>query len=125
MIITDINQSTGSFTGTYNSAAGEAFEEYELQGHFDTEGSSLGWVVSYSYAHSTSAWSGQVQMLAGEEPMIQTTWVLLGCVYCSGNRTQYAIAIDPADSENERKRFITNGKIRTHDHRVHSREHYH
>ena len=77
MIITDINQSTGSFTGTYNSAVGEAFsEEYELQGHFDTEGSSLGWVVSYPYAHSTSAWSGQVQMLAGEEPMIQTTWVL-------------------------------------------------
>lgn len=74
MMITDVNQATGSFTGTYNSGVGEAFEEYELQGHFDMEGSSLGWVVSYPNAHSTCAWSGQVQMFG--EPTIQTTWVL-------------------------------------------------
>ena len=80
MIITYVNRTTGSFTGTYNSAVGEAFKEYELQGRFDIEGSSLGWVVSfrnkYLNAHSTTAWSGQVQIIQGEKPIIQTTWLL-------------------------------------------------
>ena len=42
MTITEVNQNTGSFSGTYNSAVGKAAKEYELQGHFDTKGSSLG-----------------------------------------------------------------------------------
>lgn len=79
MIITDVNQTAGRFTGTYNSAVGEAFKEYGLQGRFDTDGYTLGWVVSYKNkylnAHSTAAWSGQVLLLGGK-PTIQTTWVL-------------------------------------------------
>ena len=47
MIITDVDQSTGSFTGMYNSAVGKATKEYGLQGCFDTEGSTLGWAISY------------------------------------------------------------------------------
>ena len=80
MTVTGVNQTTGSFTGTYNSAVGKAYKKYELQGRFDTEGSSLGWVVSYKNqylnAHSTAAWSGQVQCAQGQKPVIQTTWLL-------------------------------------------------
>ena len=45
-----------------------------------------------------------------------------GCVYCSGNWTQYAIAIDQAERlrkylENKRKKkLIINYGNRTHDH---------
>ena len=80
MMITDVNQATGNFTGTYNSAVGEATKEYGLQGRFDIEGSTLGWAVSYRNeylnAHSTAAWSGQVQIAADQKPIIQTTWLL-------------------------------------------------
>ena len=81
MTITEVDQATGSFTGTYNSAVGKAIKEYKLCGRFDTNGSSLGWVVSYQNnylnAHSTAAWSGQVMTTAEmEKPVIETTWVL-------------------------------------------------
>jgi hypothetical protein len=79
MIIADVNQTTGSFAGTYNSAVGNATKEYGLRGRFDIEGFTLGWVVSYKNeyqnAHSTAAWSGQVQIRSGK-PTIQTTWLL-------------------------------------------------
>lgn len=82
MIINEVNQTTGDFTGTYNSAVGKAVKEYKLCGRFDTDGFTLGWVVSYhnNYlnAHSTTAWSGQVLTTSDEtkKPVIQTTWVL-------------------------------------------------
>ena len=79
MTITKVDRITGSFSGTYNSAVGNATWEYELRGRFDTRGSSLGWVVSYQNqyrnAHSTAAWSGQRQV-QGRERIIQTTWLL-------------------------------------------------
>ena len=49
--------------------------------------------------------------------------------------TGHTIAIDPAqkklrkylenEREREREKIVTNGRIRTHDPRVHSREHHH
>jgi hypothetical protein len=80
MTITDVNQITGNFAGTYNSAVGDATKEYGLQGRFDIEGFTLAWAVSYKNeylnAHSTAAWSGQVQICWGKQPTIQTTWLL-------------------------------------------------
>ena len=82
MIITDVNLTTGSFFGTYNSAVGDATKEYWLRGRFDTDGTTLGWVVSYQNeylnAHSTAAWSGQlrIQFEATVPVSIQTTWLL-------------------------------------------------
>ena len=80
MKITEVDQATGSFIGTYNSAVGQATKEYKLCGRFDSQGSSLGWVVSwkndYMNAHSTTTWSGQVMNNAIGEPMIKTTWLL-------------------------------------------------
>lgn len=81
MRIIDIDQTTGSFSGTYNSAVGRATRTYKLCGRFDTQGSSLGWVVSwkndYMNAHSTTTWSGQVMNnTIGEPIVIKTTWLL-------------------------------------------------
>lgn len=81
MKISEIDSVNGSFTGTYCSAVGDATKEYILQGRFDTEGRSLGWVVSYQNeylnAHSTCTWSGQVQLDSiAQEPIILTTWLL-------------------------------------------------
>lgn len=81
MTITKVNFTSGSFAGTYNSAVGNATKEYELRGCFDTDGRSLGWVVSYQNkylnAHSTASWSGQIQVTPGvQKPIILTTWLL-------------------------------------------------
>lgn len=85
MTISDVDYSTASFTGVYNSGVGHAEGDYELKGRFDPDGSSLGWVVSYqnSYkkAHSTASWCGQIQVIPEEfksqkSPRILTTYLL-------------------------------------------------
>ena len=80
MVIGDVDTVNGNFTGTYCSAVGEAIKTYLLQGRFDTDGWSLGWVVSfqnqYLNAHSTTGWSGQLQVDDCETPTIYTTWLL-------------------------------------------------
>ena len=63
-------------------------------------------------------------MLAGGEKLYscdELFLIKLGCVYCSGNRTQYATAIDPAEKlrkylENKRdkkkeKKVLINSRI--------------
>ena len=81
MTITKVD-GNGGFEGKYNSAVGEAEKEYKLVGRYDTEGRSLGWVVSYqnSYlnANSTCAWSGQIDPQHDDpfKSVIHTTWLL-------------------------------------------------
>ena len=80
MTITKVD-GNGGFEGKYNSAVGEAEKEYKLVGRYDTEGRSLGWVVSYqnSYlnANSTCAWSGQIDPQHDDpfKSVIHTTWL--------------------------------------------------
>ena len=81
MKITQIDYNTGTFSGTYSSAVGQAEKEYLLLGRFDTAGQTLGWVVSwqnqYQNAHSTTSWSGQVQYDSTiNDFVIVTNWVL-------------------------------------------------
>ncbi|XP_028409375.1 uncharacterized protein LOC114531979 [Dendronephthya gigantea] len=80
MIITSLDRNNGSFEGTYNSGVGQAEKEYYLVGRFDTNGSTIGWVVSWQnkflISHSTTAWSGQMQFQNPEKPVILTTWLL-------------------------------------------------
>ena len=82
MTVTDWNESKGSFFGKYCSAVGDAKYEYDLVGRFDTEGDTLGWVVTYQNnylnAHSTCTWSGHMELSPGKEskPIILTTWLL-------------------------------------------------
>lgn len=79
MTITSIDTTTGSFSGTYDSAVGIAEHEYVLSGRFDTRGDTLGWVVSWQNsslnAHSTTAWSGHTEAVLSK-PTILTTWLL-------------------------------------------------
>ena len=80
MTITSADYSTGSFSGTYNSTVGTAKDEYVLSGRFDTRGDTLGWVVSWQNAflnaHSTTAWSGHLDMSGTPQPVISSTWLL-------------------------------------------------
>jgi hypothetical protein len=82
MTVTSLNLSKGRFKGKYNSAVGEAENDYDLVGKFDTDGDTLGWVVSYQNkylnAHSTCTWSGHIELSPCKEqkPVILTTWLL-------------------------------------------------
>ncbi|MYU26336.1 avidin/streptavidin family protein [Streptomyces sp. SID8352] len=73
----------GSLTGTYDSAVGNAENQYVVKGRFDTlpapdHGTALGWTVSwrnsYRNAHSATTWSGQY--FGGSNPRISTQWLL-------------------------------------------------
>lgn len=85
-IMTLTADAKGGLTGTYNSAVGEAEDNYVLAGRFDTEppqdeGLSLGWAVSYrnnkENANSTATWSGQYFAADGNVPeRILTQWLL-------------------------------------------------
>ena len=110
MTLTDWDESKGSFSGKYCSAVGKAKHEYDLVGRFDTEGDTLGWVVTYrnNYlnAHSTCTWSGYVEMSPGKKskPIILTTWLL---TYQTGNADDWAatnmgldsFSVDPPSEE--------------------------
>ena len=81
MTIDHIDVENGDFCGTYCSAVGQAEKEYPLSGRLDTEGFSLGWVVTwknqYMNAFSTTSWSGQYQVdPVTRETVIVTTWLL-------------------------------------------------
>lgn len=70
-------------TGTYQTTVGDAQGIYQLVGSVDTEPSNLGqavgfvvaWVNDYGTANSVTTWSGQWQLIAGEET-ITTMWLL-------------------------------------------------
>lgn len=72
-----------SVTGTYQTAVGDAQGRYPLVGA--TEPSSrigsqavgfvVAWVNEYTNAHSVTAWSGQYQIVDGEEEIV-TQWLL-------------------------------------------------
>ena len=70
-------------TGTYQTAVGNAQGIYQLVGGVDTEPSNQGqaigfavaWVNAYGSANSVTTWSGQWQLVDGEET-ITTMWLL-------------------------------------------------
>lgn len=71
-------------TGTYQTAVGDAQGIYELYGATDFEpvnpnnqavGFVVAWDNQYGSSHSVTAWSGQWQMINGQET-ITTMWLL-------------------------------------------------
>lgn len=75
---------TGGFTGTYQTAVsttGCAKGTFSLVGTSDgdVDGSSVGFVVAWvndiSNCHSVTGWSGQLQIIDGEEQIV-ATWLL-------------------------------------------------
>ena len=82
MTLTSLDESKGSFFGKYRSTVGNVKCEYDFVGRFDTEGDTLGWVVTYQNdflnAHSTCTWSGYVKLNPCKEskPIIITNWLL-------------------------------------------------
>ena len=84
MTVTSLNLSKGrlEWNSKYNSAVGEAENDYDVVGKFDTDGDTLGWVASYQNkylnAHSTCTWSGHIELSPCKEqkPVILTTWLL-------------------------------------------------
>lgn len=78
-----LNVSGASVWGTYYSAVGDATRRYDLAGQIDPQpgpsGQALGWTVAwanpYRNAHSATSWSGQYQVLAGNEEIV-ALWLL-------------------------------------------------
>jgi hypothetical protein len=73
-------------TGTYQTAVGDASGIYQLVGSVDvdgdpsTSGQAIAWVVVWNNSangssHSITAWSGQYQIVDGEEEIV-TLWLL-------------------------------------------------
>ena len=76
----DITSATNNqLSGTYESGVGCAQGPYTLTGRYETEGKSLGWVVSWknnqAACYSTTSWSGEYDTACVAEE-IRTTWLL-------------------------------------------------
>lgn len=79
----DIQANGSVVTGTYQTAVGDAQGLYDLYGATDTEsnetsqaiGFVVAWVNQYGTANSVTGWSGQWQIIDGEET-ITTMWLL-------------------------------------------------
>ena len=79
----EIKIDKGRITGTYESAVGDAEKQYQLVGYIDPDpenvGTAIGWVVAWANgfknAHSVTVWSGEYQVINGEE-VITTEWLL-------------------------------------------------
>lgn len=81
-----LEQNGSSITGTYHTAVGDASGDYAIVGSIDVDGDpsvngqAVAWVVVWNNAahgssHSITAWSGQYQIVNGEEE-ITTLWLL-------------------------------------------------
>ncbi len=80
--VMEITISNKNITGTYHTTVGNASGDYELVGQTDNdedESQSIGFVVlwnnSYGSSDSITSWSGQAQVIDGEEKIV-TTWLL-------------------------------------------------
>ena len=79
MIITSATD--GQLLGTYETAVGNADGPYQLDGRFESEGKTLGWVVSWKnekkISKSSTSWSGKYEAdCDGNIFMIRTTWLI-------------------------------------------------
>ncbi|MEU9085317.1 avidin/streptavidin family protein [Streptomyces sp. NPDC048357] len=81
MVVT--RAANGGFTGTYESAVGNAEKRYVMTGRYDSApadgtGTAVGWTVAYRNAyrnaHSVATWSGQY--VGGGQERIVTQWLL-------------------------------------------------
>ena len=115
MTVTSWDSVKGSFKGKYNSAVGKAKEEYDLVGRFDTNGDTLGWVVSYQNKHlnaySTCAWSGRVQEHS-EKPIILTTWLLTRQTAIEGDWGSTMVGFETFTQDPPNEETITKAKLR-------------
>ena len=67
--------------GTYETAVGNANGPYKLDGRFESEGKTLGWVVSWKnekkISKSSTSWSGKYEAdCDGNITKICTTWLI-------------------------------------------------
>ena len=110
-----VDAQKGDFTGTYCSAVGEATKTYELQGRFDTNGTTLGWIVTYKNqylnAHSTCGWSGQLQVDEKDlKPTIFTTWLLTSQTDPEDNWNSTNVGFDTFTQSPPAKRMTQKGQ---------------
>jgi hypothetical protein len=78
--VMELSVNGSSITGTYVTAVGEAAGTYQLVGSMDVDGDPtsqgqvIAWVVLWSNAekssNSVTAWSGQYQMIDGQEEIV-------------------------------------------------------
>ena len=78
----ELQENEKTITGKYITAVGGGQGEYDLVGRTDTDydkSKNVGFVVSWENEHgscdSVTSWSGQMQIINGEE-VITTTWLL-------------------------------------------------
>ncbi|XP_028409296.1 uncharacterized protein LOC114531894 [Dendronephthya gigantea] len=115
MTVTSLDTVKGSFKGKYISAVGKAKKEYDLVGRFDTNGDTLGWVVSYQNrhlnAHSTCAWSGHMQEHSNK-PLILTTWLLTRETPIEEDWGSTMVGFDTFTQDPPSKEIIERAKLR-------------
>lgn len=78
-----LSVSGSSVWGSYYSAVGDAYRRYDLVGQIDPQpspsGQALGWTVAwvnaYQNAHSATSWSGQYQVIGGNDEIV-ALWLL-------------------------------------------------
>ena len=117
MRITEVCYDKGTFSGTYCSAVGDATKKYLLSGRFNNEGHSLGWAVTYKNqyenAHSTAAWSGQIQVNPGiQQPIILTTWLLTSETLPSDDWASTQVGFDTFMQKEPTKEVIQQAQLR-------------
>ena len=79
----DLTVDGGLVTGTYHTGVGEATGRYPITGAVDTDpighnqavGLVVVWQNDQGSAHSVTTWSGQLQVIKGQE-VLKTTWLL-------------------------------------------------
>ena len=73
------NESSGIFSGVLSAALGFgriATESYLVHGHKSPRGNTIGWTVDMSSFCSVATYTGRLEYLANNDPVITTTYLI-------------------------------------------------
>ena len=80
LTILTYNESSGIFSGVLNAALGLggriATESYLVHGHKSPRGNTIGWTVDMSSFCSVATYSGRLEYLANNDPVITTAYLI-------------------------------------------------
>ena len=77
--IVTYNESSGIFSGVLEAARGLGrimMESYLVHGHKSPRGNTIGWTVDMSSLCSVATYSGRLEYLANNDPVITTTYLI-------------------------------------------------
>ena len=79
LTILTYNESSGIFSGVLSAARGLGrimTESYLVHGHKSPRGNTIGWTVDMSSLCSVATYSGRLEYLANNDPVITTTYLI-------------------------------------------------